>query len=275
MIGLRRLACIAALALVLLALWLGSREIRRYVYSRPEHQVDTGRLRMKQLPPWCPEPMRKAMLNKPLVEGVFSIADPLLTEKIAAECKANPWVRKVHFVKKSFPDDIKIDIELRKPLCGVEAGERYVVVDKDAVVLPMSYRNWPTTENGMPVVRGVTSPTPEEGREWNDEAVEGAIETFLAIRDSRKILDRVSITMIDVTNYAGREDPRDSEIIVHTSGNHEILWGRAPNRKCYGELSVREKINTFERLAAGLGPSPGKWDIRFPGGSSFGPPDSM
>ncbi len=266
-LGLRRVLGLLLIVLAAALLWLGGKQVTRFITSRPEYAIDVSRLEVPELPEWCSDEVKRSVRDKPLAEGRYCIADPRLTAFLGRKCEANPWVRKVNYVRRAFPRRIEISLELRRPLCGVESLGRYYVIDEDAVRLPLSYRNWPVASRRMPAVKGVQTPPPEEGGVWDDDAVKGAIETLRAINASKVIARAVDITVVDVSNYGGRTNPRASEVVVYTSASHEILWGRAPTRKCYGELAVNQKVHTLERLLANSACAAGvQLNIRFPGG---------
>ena len=266
-LGVRRVLSLLLIVLVAALLWLGGKQVTRFIASRPEYTIDVSQLEVPELPEWCSDEVKRSVRDTPLAKGRYCIAHPGLTAFLGHKCEANPWVRKVNYVRRAFPRRIEISLELRRPLCGVESRGRYYVIDQDAVRLPLAYSNWPAASRRMPVVKGVQTPVPEEGDVWEDGAVKGAIETLRAINASKDVAKALDITVIDVSNHGGRVNPRASEVVVHTKASYEILWGRAPSRKCYGELTVNEKVRTLERLLASSACAPGvRLNIRFPGG---------
>jgi cell division septal protein FtsQ len=266
-LGFGRMLHVALFCIVALLVWLGSREVSNYVTSRPAYCVDVSKLSVGELPEWCSAELRQAILSKPLAEGVYSTTDPNLTAFLGRSCEANPWVRKVNAVRRAYPDRISVSLELRRPLCSVEARGGLYVLDKDAVRLPMAAPANPEQGTRLVAIKGVRSAPPAVGKPWDDEAIRGAISTLLALQANSQIASSVHIAAIDVSNYGGRVNPRDSEIVLHTDANQEILWGRAPTRRAFGELSVSEKLRSLERLLASSAcPAGARLNIRFPGG---------
>ena len=78
---------------------------------------------------------------------------------------------------------------------------------------------------------------------------------------------RQGFTTIDVSNFHEQVNPRESAIVLRTAKGQTIEWGRAPNRRSFGEVSVVEKIRTIERrLVDSECPAGARLNVRFPGG---------
>jgi hypothetical protein len=98
-------------------------------------------------------------------------------------------------------------------------------------------------------VAGVTSLPPEPGKPWQDDALRAAVAMADYIPENT-LLSRLGIREVDVTNFAGRQDPRVSEMSLVASNGCRLAWGRTSATSKFGDLSTEEKMENLREVLA-------------------------
>jgi len=202
-------------------------------------------------------------------DGASALDGDLLT-KIAAAYQQSPWVKRVLWVRKRFPNRIEASIDIRWPRAAVAfrtpRGPRYYLVGEDGIRLPKIYDAWPQKDLNVPFITGSRVQPPTPGEPWGEGSVAAAIEIVELLKASDIIRRGVNITAVGVGNYLGRESRTKSEFVVFAERNCVIEWGRAPSTDRPGELPVKEKIAKLERFLSEQNPTSNRTlDLRFKG----------
>lgn len=211
--------------------------LRADVRAAPTHQMSAASLRLVKGPPW----MTPAILGEldvalldPEFPQRFSLLDEGVSRRIAAAYERCVWVERVQRIVKHDPrvdatvPPLEVHLKFRRPMAFVKSPEGYCLVDDKGVRLPGVYAQPRLGAMELMVVTGVTSRVPNVGQPWRDPSVEGAVRVAEAVGSKREAFRLVSV---DVSNYGGRRDPRDSEVALFTANNTRIKWGRAPTRE--------------------------------------------
>lgn len=177
-----------------------------------------------------------------------SLFDPKLVEEVGRQFEACPWVRQVNGVERVFPDKLLIKFEYRRAHVAVKRENGYVLVDRDGVRLPGVYATPPACDRPVQVT-GVASLPPEPGKVWKDESLASAVAMADYIPGST-LLTRLGIREVDVANFAGRQDPRKSEMTLVTSHGCQVAWGRTAQSSKFGDLSTEEKMENLREVLA-------------------------
>lgn len=177
-----------------------------------------------------------------------SIFDPKLVEEVGKKFENCPWVRKVNSVERVFPDQLLIKFEYRRAHVAIRRESGFVLVDRDGVRLPGVYAVPPACDRPVQVT-GLSTPPPEPGQVWKDEALTAAVGMVDYIPGS-SLLSRLGIREVDVANYGGRQDPRKSEMTLVTSGGCQVAWGRTTATSKFGDLSTEEKLENLREVLA-------------------------
>ena len=226
---------------------MGLATVDRYVKSLDDFRV--RRLRLVDLPGWCPPEVVDHLEELPEDFGNNRIHEPQLVEHIAARYRRDPWVRKVRYVRADFPDTVSVSLDLRRPAYAVEKAGSYVLVDREGVVLPAQYARWSQTANPLKFVWGVRSDPPSAaGRRWRDPALQGGIETLEVIAGRPSLAKQLGITGADVSNFGGVIDTTASDVDIIADGDCTILWGRPPSTKRFGEVPAGKKLDYLEKV---------------------------
>ncbi len=265
-------------AAVLVGLCIGGLYLcRAHVAESPKSQVTAPVIHISNKPLWW-EKKFEDQINRTcsFADGVSTLDDELL-ERIADAYLQCPWVKRVRYVRKEFPNKIRASIHIRWPAAAVASGRgnnrRYHLVGEDGIQLPKSYSTWPQEGLNVPFVVGTRCAVPLAGESWDEGAVTVAIDivrrlkaSVERLRASGAIRKGINITAVGVSNYLGRVSRNKSEFVVYAENNCVIEWGRAPSTDRPGELPVKEKIAKLERFLSDQNPTSNRTlDLRFKG----------
>ena len=230
----------------------------RYVEERVAYTRQRMYVVLKNRPAW---------MNDFLVEQIAQIARPTapssvfdhqLLENTAERLSRNPWVRKVHSVRRAWPGDtLVIDCEYRAPAALVKWGAFYWLVDENGVRLSERFteQEVPSIQFGpdghtrIRVIEGVRHAVPHlPGEPWPGEDLAAGMKMLDYLFD-RPYTEQ--ILRVDVSNIDGRVDGKAPQIVLKTRFNTQVLWGRPPSENdvdAFIEVSTARKL-TYLRLA--------------------------
>ena len=149
-----------------------------------------------------------------------SLFDPNLVPYVGAQIRGLPWVDELVGVEKVYPDRLRPIIRVRRPVAALvrQKGEA-VLVDGEGAALPFGY--YPASLSGeVPVLRGVR---PGEG---SAEEVREGVDIVLELIGAG-LTGVCQVREVDLSNVGGRENPRESEIVIRTARGVTIEWGRS------------------------------------------------
>lgn len=184
-----------------------------------------------------------------------SLLDPLLVSDMETAYGGSVWVKKVTRMRRRFPNRMDVEFLLRLPAAQVWNGNRYWLVDADAVLLPPSGAKAPFPE--LPEIVGVTAAVisgrpASPGEEWRDEGVIGGLGILGAFWGSplsdvlpvrRVVVNTGSFQTADRRN---RESRRRFEVV--SSGGAVVRWGTFNPGELPGELTSAEKLWSLQEL---------------------------
>jgi hypothetical protein len=251
----------------------------RYVENRVAYSTQPLIVVLKNRPPW---------MNDFLVEQIATIARPVgphssfdqnLLATIADTLGRNPWVRKVHSIRRAYTykpgDTLEIDCEYRAPSALVKSGPFYWLVDETGVRLSERFaeqdvQNIQFDSDGhtrIRVIEGVRLSAPHmAGEQWPGEDLTAGL-TMVNYLFDRPYTEQ--ILRVNVANLAGRVDARAPQIVLATKFNTQIWWGRPPSDTdvdAFIEVSTARKLNNLRLAFEQYGRVDGKHkclDIRF------------
>jgi hypothetical protein len=234
---------------------------------------------LKNRPPW---------MNDFLVEQIAMIARPTgehsafeheLLVDTADRLRQNPWVRKVHGVRRAYTykpgDTLEIDCEYRAPAALVKYGAFYWLVDENGVRLSERFTeqdvpNLQFTPDGharIRVIEGVRHAVPQlAGEQWAGD------DLLAGLKMANYLFDRPyteQILRINVANFKGRVDVKSPQVVLGTKFNTQIWWGRPPSDNdvdSFIEVSTARKLNYLRLACEQFGRVDGRHDcldIRF------------
>ncbi|MCD8350345.1 MAG: hypothetical protein LUC93_07025 [Planctomycetaceae bacterium] len=183
------------------------------------------------------------------------LLDPLHVSDLEKDYSGSVWVRRVTHLRRSFPNRINLELELRLPAAQVASGGKYYLVDVDGVLLPVAGQKQPFTR--LPEIVGVTGRTiagrPDKpGGIWRDEGVTGGLGVMRAFWGS-PLSEALPVARVVVNtgvfkseDGVGREIRRRFEVVTTTGA--VIRWGTYNPALQGDELTSAEKMYNLEML---------------------------
>ncbi len=174
-----------------------------------------------------------------------SLFEKDLAAKVAEILEKNPWVLKVHSVKKGFPDKLNVKLEIRKPVAVLRKNGAYHLLDDEGVVLPTSYYSWPSDQAETPYIQSAhIRKSPRPGECLDNVGVQAGLKLvkFLKNNNAHRLL---GIKVVDVSNVGLGRTMGESDIILWTSSGVAIKWGCSTLCQQVDELSDSEKLENL------------------------------
>ena len=150
-----------------------------------------------KLPPWLedrPEDVQqiRRLAQRALENRHFLARD--LPARLADAYRASPWVKDVKSIRREFPDQIIVELEIRRPFAAVRIGQpdaavradhaaRYFIVDRDGIRLPLPSTNKPPAQLPLITITAPRLAAPPPGRPFAQRAVADAVQVIARARD--------------------------------------------------------------------------------------------
>ncbi|RME72349.1 MAG: hypothetical protein D6776_08905 [Planctomycetota bacterium] len=244
-----------ALAVFALAVAAASVQVRDAVRADVRYRVSKASLAATRPPAGLTRHAVAQLASLPFPGRSFSLYDPRCVPQIVRTYAALPWVRTVRRVQLDFPSRLRFDLQVRRPVAALRHGERTLLLDEDAMVLPAAcYAPNDPAALRLPLLEGADLGRRRliEGRRIASAAIRHGLAVAVALRARRFDALWAHTVRIDVSNVDGRLDPRKPEIVV-TAGRTRIEWGRSPASDKL-QIPVEQKL---ERLETVLHKDPG------------------
>lgn len=229
------------------------RKVYAYYSIQPTHQINLAPLEVLHKPDWCSEPyFSEAIRTSMQLTGKVSLFDKGVVNQLLNKYQRNGWVAKVKSIEKQFPNKIKMQLELRRPVAVVEMKKwsnrsSYYLVDQDNVRLPGEYYTIPSIPITLPVIVGVRSSPPLAGEKWLDKGLSDALDVAGVLK-KYQVYHKLDVAGIDITNIDGKINKKSTEIVIVTKNNVQIEWGRPIKTNKLFEISAEEKIKNLYRV---------------------------
>jgi hypothetical protein len=252
-------AMVVAGVLVLVVFGLASERIANAARNDPRFMVDPTLLVQQALPHWMPNEVVtnvREHLRKVRPRSIFAenFEDDLRSELRAASW----WIEDVGRVERLFPNRVRVDLVMRKPVATIDRGDQCVLVDADGRVLYTEPRSRPTSFVIGPrlQIRGAAEDKSLElGAIASDpQVVAGArvaAEVLSQCSSERRILPRVQIIAVEVVHPTIGLGAIPGIVHLVTDRNVLIRWGRARSDPSGStEQPVERKLKALERVEA-------------------------
>ena len=234
--------------------------LRENLRESPSYQMTLENLRLVKGPSWM-TPAIKADLDiarlDPEFPSRFSLLDSDVCARVAAAYGRSLWVESVERVIKHDPRSdadtppLEVFLKFRRPLAFIQVRDGFCLVDEKGIRLPGLYGEPALGPVKLMVVTGVPAAPPNPGELWLDPSLQAAVKVTGAVDPRREAF---RLTTIDVSNFGGRHDPRDTEIALYTANDTRIKWGKAPSTEAamLQEKSLSEKVAYLEYVYKAL-----------------------
>ena len=211
---------------VLAAVGAGFVFLHKYVERAGHVSTRIGPVELIDPPAWITQLLREKIYSAATING-----EDLKLDEDAARSIQNNLEREVawlHNVTVQTTDkNFLVKADYRKPIALVKSGLHRFYVDDDLVVLdflPMPDLLIVRVE-GVPIV---TMPPVGQAFERDDLVAAVEVLKLLCLMDKEVVPEQPllrEIEVIDVSNYAGREDARAAHIVLYATDRTQIVWG--------------------------------------------------
>ncbi len=234
------------LAAFLLAWWWVWQQVGPRVTRAERYLVELDDLDVTSQPEWIYADVRSEVHELLRLGGPMNLLDDDLGPRIAEGFDRHPWVERVLQVAR-LSSGVRVELEYRRPVCAVRAGERLWLVDRRGILLPS--KGAPRAElDRYPQLVGIEPPRfASEGEPWGSARVAGGAALAGKLFDVWEAWHLARIIPFPVVAPDGRE-------LVHyslfTIGGTRIVWGLPPGVDSPGAPSAAEKLARLKAYRA-------------------------
>lgn len=231
---------------------------KRYVDRRLSFYDHAPKVVLKDRPAWMSDFLAEQIVATAEPVGASSTFNRQTLVDVGDALKANPWIRKVNQVRRAYSnkpgDTIEIDCEYRVPLALVHWKDYFWLVDSEGVKLPEQFTQKQLQQviygrdNKLlfRVIEGVRQPPVESGRKWSGDDLAAGL-TLAQYLSGQPFAEEV--VRIDVSNFGGRDNTKEAQLVLLTKRGTEVRWGRPINAKDFFiEVSVAQKLDYMRRV---------------------------
>jgi hypothetical protein len=275
--GWQRIWFRAALGVMSLLLFAAFIAVLRDLVERDYAVPPTApRLVLANQPVWMTQALAEQIVDSARPVGIHSVFDRPLLVETAKALSANPWIKEVRQVRRTFVqgpgDTLQVDCVYRVPTALVQWQGYYWLVDGDGYRLPERYTSrelagamiGPDGKLMLRIINGITRAPVLSGKPWPGDDLAAGLELVKLLANKPYAED---IPVVDVSNFGGRRDSQAAQLVLMTRYNTAIRWGRPPSAKDYFvEVPASQKLqdlsDIFQQMHRVDGGQP--WiDIRF------------
>lgn len=238
----------ALLALVLVGLDQAWKRWGQATTANDEYIVTPAKIIVTPQPKWIRADVRAEVIR----DGSLSrldLRDRGVLEKVSQAFALHSWVAKVARVQKSFPAQIRVDLEYRRPMAMVEVNTRgrpgLLFIDGSGVLLPSADFTTDESHHYLRISAGNVAPGGVYGTPWGNEKIAGAARLAAAWGERWQALGLYRIVVIDGSQ------PMAATYELRTKSGTRAIWGRAPGNEAQGEPQAAEKVQRLLALTEG------------------------
>lgn len=251
--------------------------LKQHVDKRLTFSNTPPRLVLKNRPAWMSDFLAEQIIRSTRPIGAHSSFDHQLLVDVSHMMQSSPWVRSVREIRRAYTarpgDTIEVDCDFRAPIALVKWKDYYWLVDQDGYKLPEQFTADqiervmidPTGKRQIRVIEGVATAPVQTGRKWPGEDLAAGLKLAMSIGSQPW---SNSIVTIDVSNFAGRVDPREAQLSLLTNLHTQIKWGQplGASKSFFVEVPDQRKFQMLTQVQKEYGRVDGgrPWiDIRF------------
>jgi len=199
-----------------------------------------------------------------------------VADALKSDPDVSPWIKEIRQVRRTYVhspgDTIEVDCEFRAPVALVKWNESFWFVDNEGTKLPEQFNAQqvpkvilsPDGKVNIRIIEGARHVPSDPGMRWEGDDLTAGIE-MVKLLHNQPFADE--IVKVDVSNFQGRDNPKDAYLKLITRYNTEIRWGRPISAKdAFVEVAGTRKLEVLERIRKQYGRVDAKqpWlDIRF------------
>lgn len=260
----RRIALHGAVALFLISLGtVGLRYLKHYVATRLAYPAEPPKVVIINRPAWMSDFLANQIAAAVRPIGNHSAFDHQMLvdayQMLKSDPRISPWIKQIRQIRRAYQagpgDVIELDCEFRAPIALVQYENDFWLVDGEGVRLPdrFNVKQIPQIVYGQDghtnirVIQGVRAAPPAlGGKKWVGTDLTAGLD-MVKLLYGRKFAEE--ILTVDVSNFAGRKDPRQAQLVLVTRYLTQIRWGRPVNADDYFvEVSTAQKLEYLQRI---------------------------
>ena len=213
--------------------------VHRHVEKQIAFPAKPPTVVLKNRPAWMSDFVAQQVAQQVAPRGAHSAFDHEMLVEITRMLKTNPWIMKVRGVRRVFGkgpgDTLELDCEFRTPAALVRTGRAYYLIDRDGVRLPEQYAaadvpkvvETASGRTNILVIEGVARPAPRwPGQKWTGADLRAGLDLAALLLDPGNQTFTHEIRKINVSNFGGKKDPREAQLVLYTRYGTEVRWGR-------------------------------------------------
>ena len=237
------------------------------------------RVILKDRPGWMSDALANKIVRVAAPDVAHSAFDHQLLVNTASLLRNHPdtapWVRTVKSVRRTFAngpgDVIEVDCDFRSPVALVRWELYFWLIDGDGVLLPEQYTMsdlrkvmYDGNHISLRIIEGVAAAPPQSGQKWQGGDLAAGIDMVKLLHGKGYANE---IERINCANFAGRQDPKEAQLVLITRYQTQVRWGRPINAKDYFvEVSPAQKLEYMQKIVQQFGRVDAKHaaiDLRF------------
>ena len=220
--------------------------------NRPEYRLETRKIRVLPAPERpVPADLLEQIRRQNRLPRELSLLDPKLCTTLAAAFAKHPWVARVNSVHQSFPADVVVEVEFRRPVAMVQVKGGRIPIDGTGTLLPSE--DFAVADVARyPTIRLVGAGNmAREGERFTEPGLIGAarVAELLASKWAQLELEAIELPK----NRGSSVEPADIVLQLQSKSGSMILWGRAPGTDHPGELTPSQKLARLEKYMTEFG----------------------
>jgi len=273
----RRVALhVTAIVLFLGASATGFYFLRKHVEHDLVFPSAPPKIVLKNRPAWMSDFLAGEIAKLARPAGTRSAFDHKLLVETYEALATNPWIKSIKQVRRVYgekpADTLEIDCDYRAPIALVKWGDFYWLVDGEGVKLPEAYtaQQVPKIVMGrdkqlsIRIIEGIKQPPAEPGSKWQGEDLAAALE-MVKILFHKPYAEE--IVKVDVSNFGGRKDKKEAQVVLITKYATEVRWGRPiSSSDFFVEVPPAQKLSYLQAIYEEVGRVDGNhpWiDVRY------------
>jgi hypothetical protein len=221
---------------------------------------------LKDRPSWMSDALANKIMRVAAPDVAYSAFDHQLLVNTAMLLRTHPdsapWIKSVKSVRREYEktpgDTLEIDCDFRAPIALVKWETFYWLIDGDGILLPEQYTQadlkkvmYDGNHLNLRIIEGIATSPPESGQKWQGQDLAAAIE-MVGLLYGKPYADEIE--RINVTNFSGRQDPREAQIVLITRYQTQVRWGRPIHAADFRiEVEPAQKLDYMARLVKQFG----------------------
>jgi hypothetical protein len=239
---------------------------RDHVVKNVTFSQNPPKVILKDRPSWMSDALANKIARVAAPDVAYSAFDHQLLVNTAMLLRTHPdsapWIKNVRSVRREYEktpgDMLEIDCDFRAPVALVKWETFYWLIDGDGILLPEQYTQADlrkVTYDGdhvsLRIIEGVGTSPPESGQKWQGADLAAGIEMVRLLYGKPYANE---IERINVTNFDGRQDPREAQLVLITRYQTQVRWGRPIHASDFRiEVSPEQKLDYMARLVHDFG----------------------